>query len=255
MNINGKNIILTGASSGIGLELLKILTTYQNVRIIAVARNIQPIPTIKDVVFPFSCDLSAQEGVDNLFEFAESTFGQADLFIANAGYAYLEKLNSADWQHISQIFALNTFSPIYSLQKLSAQPSAYFVCISSAVSTVPLPYYSLYCSTKAAIRQFMKAYQYEKPSAIHTMTVYPVATRTSFFEKANTNKQEPPLPFPSQSATSVAKNIIKGIEKNKKEVYPSFISRVFNYSGHIFPFIFKIYSTLEKRKIERSRVI
>lgn len=254
MEINNKNIILTGASSGIGLALLKMLLNYNNVRIIAVARHIETIPIVEGIVFPYSVDVSNEKGVDRLFEYAQSVFGEADIFIANAGYAYLEKLSSPDWKHIENIFALNTLSPIYSLEKFAKQDTLKhicFVCTISAVAQVPLPYYSLYCSTKAALHQFIEGYRYESANNLHIMSIYPVATRTSFFEKAAKEKH-PPIPFLSQNSEVVAKAILKGIEKNKKRVYPSFLFRIFNFLGQNFPFIFSIYSTSEKRKVEKN---
>lgn len=254
MNINNKNIVLTGASSGIGLDLLKLLLNYENVKIVAVARHIETIPSVEGVVFPFSIDLSNEAGINSLFEYTQSIFGEVDIFIANAGYAYLERLSEPDWKHIEDIFALNVYSPIYSLVKLAESNSIKtkcFVCTISAVAQVPLPYYSLYCSTKAALHQFIEGYRYESPDNLQIVSVYPVATRTSFFEKAAKEKQ-PPIPFLSQSSQMVARAIIKGIEGNKKRVYPSFLFRVFNFLGHNFPIMFSLYSASEKRKIERN---
>lgn len=254
MDINNKNIILTGASSGIGLCLLKLLTSYENVKIIAVARHIETIPLVEGIVFPFSVDVSSAAGINQLFDYSQSVFGTTDIFIANAGYAYLEKLSDPDWKHIENIFALNTFSPIYSLEKVVKQNAlrpACFVCTISAVAQIPLPYYSLYCSTKAALHQFLEGYRYESPENLHIVSVYPVATRTAFFEKAAKEKQ-PPIPFLSQSSETVAKAVIKGIERNKKRVYPSFLFRVFNCLGQNFPVIFSLYSDSEKRKVEKK---
>lgn len=254
MDVNNKNIVLTGASSGIGLAILDLLLGYRSVRIVVVARHIETIPSVDGVVFPFSADLSNESGVDRLFEYTQSLFGDIDIFIANAGYAYLEKLSNPDWKHIENIFALNTFSPIYSLQKLAKQDvnkPTYFVSTISAVAQVSLPYYSLYCSTKAALHQFLEAYRYEATPNLHIIGVYPVATRTSFFEKA-ANEKQPPIPFLSQSADTVAKAIIKGIEKDKKRVYPSFLFRIFKTIGQNFPFIFSLYSLSEKRKVDKN---
>lgn len=254
MDIRDRNIIITGASSGIGLQLLNSLSLYSGVRIIAAARHIQNIPVKEGVIIPFAADLTQKEDVDRLFGFSDTVFNTIDIFIACAGFAYTERLNNADWQHIEQIYALNVISPVYSLQKQveynGNKGKSFFVCISSAVATVPLPYYSLYCSTKAAIRQFMKTYRFEKQADTHIMTVYPIATRTVFFAKAGNNKALP-LPFPTQSPMTVAKSIVKGIEKDRISVSPSFLFRIFEYCGHIFPFIFTIYSLNEKRKIKK----
>ncbi|MDH6354852.1 short-subunit dehydrogenase [Dysgonomonas sp. PH5-45] len=252
MNLTNKKIIVTGASSGIGKELLFLLAAYQGVRIIAVARGVEQIDTFWGKVIPFACDVSSPEGIDALFTFAQQTFGNTDLFIANAGFAYIEKLDEADWKHIEDIFSLNTFSPIYTLQKLIQEGNSEknFVCTVSAAAIVSLPAYALYCSSKSALRHFINTYRYEKPANLHITTVYPVATRTGFFDKA-TGKKATPLPFPAQNVQIVAKAIIKGIEKNKKQVFPSFIFRVAYPLGRAFPFLFTIYSLLEKRKMSR----
>lgn len=250
MDINSKNIVLTGASSGIGLGLLKLLGKYQGVKIIAVARHIENIPT-SDKVIPFSADLSTPEGIDKLFTYIGQTIGQIDIFIANAGFAYLEKIKTADWQHIQSIYNLNVFSPIYSLEKyIQSGNKGLFVSTISGAGLVSLPAYSLYCSTKAALHHFMKTFSYECPTGIKLMNVYPVATRTDFFNKAS-NEDNTPLPWPTQKPETVARSIIKGIEKNKKTVYPSTLFRVFYPVGRAFPFILRIYSLLEKKKVKQ----
>lgn len=254
MNISDKNIVLTGASSGIGAELLKLLMQYDNVKIIAVARHTETIPTREGIVFPFQADLSMKEGIDDVFDFAKSIFGKIDIFIANAGFAYMEKLSVPDWEHNQRIFSLNTLSPIYSLEKFARQNSEtnqYFICNISAVAKVPLPYYSLYCSTKSAIHQFIETYRFEAKKNLQIASVYPVATRTAFFKKAS-QKQNPIIPFLSQDAKTVAEAIVKGIEKGKIKIYPTFLFRVFNVVGQIFPFIFKIYARREKKKAEKD---
>lgn len=251
MRIADKHIIITGASSGIGLEMLKLLMQYPNVRIIAVARNIDNIPCKGNVVIPFSADVSTQQGVDTLFDFAHRTFGQTDIFIANAGFAYLETLSKPDWQHIQNIFNLNVCSPIYSLQKFASESrdKKTFVCTISGAGLVPLPAYSLYCSTKAALKQFINTYNYEKSDNLLLTSVFPVATRTDFFDKA-AKQTNAPLPWPRQEADTVAKKIINANEKERKEVYPSLIFRLLYPIGRAFPILLHLYSLSEKKKVK-----
>lgn len=252
MNLDGKNIILTGASSGIGKEVLALLSACKNVKIIAVARHIEDIP--KGVgVYPLSADISNRGGVDKVFDYAKELLGTIDIFIANAGFAYLEKLNTPDWQHIENIYHLNVFSPVYALERLVAESggkAVYFVCTISGAGLVSLPAYSLYCSTKAALHHFVQTYRYEKAKNVQITAVYPVATRTEFFDKA-TGEENTPLPFPVQDAKIVAQKIVKGIEKGRKTVYPSLLFRLFYPLGRAFPFILKIYSRLEKSKVKK----
>lgn len=252
MDLTGKNIILTGASSGIGKEILSLLITFKDAKIVAVARHIDVIPQVENIIYPFAADVSTQDGVDKVFEYASQLLGHIDVYIANAGYAYLEKLDKPDWQHIEDIYSLNVFSPIYSLERLVVQNKGKitFVCIVSGAGLVSLPAYSLYCSTKAALHHFIQTYRYEQAHNLQITAVYPVATRTSFFDKA-TGEKGTPLPFPSQDVTIVARKIVRGIEKGKKNVYPSALFRLFYPIGRAFPFMLKIYSLVEKRKVQK----
>lgn len=253
MKLAGRKIILTGASSGIGKEVLDILASYQGTEIVAVARHIEDIPQKAGVIYPFSADVSTPEGVDSVFEFALRIMGDIDIFIANAGFAYLEKLDAPDWQHIEHIYTLNVFSPIFSLEKLvalSGDKPVVFACTVSGAGLASLPAYSLYCSTKAALHHFLQTYRYEQGKNLQLTAVYPVATRTGFFDKA-TGEKATPLPFPAQDARTVARKIVRGIEKGKKTVYPSLMFRIFYPIGRAFPFLMKIYSLSEKRKVKK----
>ncbi len=252
MRLKGKNIILTGASSGIGLEMLPMLVA-KGARVIAVARHIENIPQTDDLIYPFCADVSTKEGVDKLFEYAVQVLGRVDIFIANAGYAYLEKLNIADWQHIEEIYKLNVFSPIYSLEKLveeSQGNKVAFACTISGAGLVSLPAYSLYCSTKVALHHFIQTYRYEQADNVQVTAVYPVATRTKFFDKA-TGEDSTPLPFPTQEASTVARKIVRGIENGKKRVSPSIMFRLLYPVGRAIPFFLKIYSLMEKKRVKK----
>lgn len=254
MHLEGKHIVLTGASSGIGRELLLLLAEYEDVKIVAVARHVDSVPDISDCIFPFAADISSADGIDSVFKYCESIFGKVDIFIANAGFAYLEKLSSPDWVHIEDIYALNVFSPIYSLQKLissNSEGQQAFVCTVSGAAMASLPGYSLYCSSKAALHQFIETYRYEKDDKLQLTAVYPVATRTDFFDKASGDK-DTPLPFPQQSAEKVAKAIVRGIEKGRKRVFPSLLFRIFYPIGRAFPILMRRYSLREKRKVKNT---
>jgi uncharacterized protein len=237
MNIIGAKIVLTGAGSGIGAALLKELSSYV-CEVVAVDINennlknlITEISNSKTNTYtkvsPFITDISTEEGVDKLFDFCKQAMGGIDLFIANAGFAYYEKANAADWGHIEKIYQLNVFSPIYSFLKMKElnKGTTYQVCITaSAMAFMGLAGYALYGSTKAALERFADAYDYEKDDAGILSLVYPVATRTHFFQASASSPA--PVYFPSQSPEQVAKAMIKGIKNNRKRIFPSSLFRI-----------------------------
>jgi NAD(P)-dependent dehydrogenase (short-subunit alcohol dehydrogenase family) len=91
-----------------------------------------------DVVL-FTYDLSQKNAIDKLFEQVLNLWGKIDVFVANAGFAYYEKLETANWQHIEKIYQVNTFAPIYSLLKMKElnKDKDFYVCITaSAMATM-----------------------------------------------------------------------------------------------------------------------
>lgn len=243
MNLNGKNIILTGAGSGIGREVLAQLRRY-DCTVMAADLNAGSIEAVPGRVIPWSGDLSSPEAVDRLFQEAVAAMGCVDLFIANAGFAYYEEIGQADWRHIERIYRINTFSPIYAAEKMKDLNGSrpYNVAVTaSAMAYLSLPGYSLYSATKASLRGFAEAYRYELGSDQHFQVIYPIATRTNFFNHAG----DSPVPFPSQDSRLVAQRIIRGIERDRKSIFPSYLFRLLMIKNRFMPLALVIERQLE----------
>jgi len=255
MEISKKRIILTGAASGIGKELLNQLSNY-DCQIMAVDRNQSALEELDKVldkrnakVSAYVCDISRPDSLDKLFEDALQMMGGIDIFIANAGYAYYEKLMKADWERIETIFNVNVHSPIYTALKMkNLHPDTPYKVIvtASAIGKLGLPGYALYGATKSAIDRFAEAFRFELPDPSSLTLVYPIATRTGFFQEAN--KHPAPLPWPSQTPDKVAKAIIHGILKDRKSIYPSVIYNIFLVIGRIFPPLYRLEQWIELQR-------
>ena len=221
--IQGKNIIITGASSGIGKAILTMLAPAENRnRIIASSRSIGKLTGFGENVILFPCDLSSREGVDALFEKAEEVFEKIDILICNAGAPYYERYDYEDWERIERIFRLNSFSCMYSYSKYLNHldgREGHLVYTISAMGEMALPGYALYASTKFAMKGFQQAIRLETPKNMKITCVYPVSTKTNFFEVGGAGHKVE-QPFPVQTAEAVAKATIRGVERGKKQVYP-----------------------------------
>lgn len=250
MDIQNKRIILTGAASGIGAALLTQLAAY-NAKIVAVDLNPLEIPAASENIHTYTTDLTQPQQIDALFEFALVKMGGVDIFIANAGFAYYEKLTAPDWERIEHIYRLNVFSPIYTLQKMRAINPANRYCVvmtASAMAKWALPGYALYGSTKAALDSFADAYRFELEPNGRLMLVYPIATRTNFFKAANDGT---PVPWPTQSPEIVAHAIIRGIERNRNAVFPSALFHNIWRLGHILPGLKGFYQIMQNQTFQR----
>lgn len=257
MKIDNKRIVLTGAASGIGRALLQLLSGYPaqitvaDVNQAALQTTIDAVPSKNATLIPFIADLSQQQNVDALFDHAVAQMGGIDLFIANAGYAYYEKIDKPDWDHIARIYQLNVFSTIYSTEKMKVLNTGRpykVVMTASSIGHLPLPGYAIYSGTKAALHRFAEAYRYELENPASLMLVYPIATRTNFF---NTAGDEVPVMWPNQPPETVASAVIKGIETDRTSVYPSRLFRFFRLSERILPFLRNILQGWEYRRFKQ----
>ena len=252
MQIAHKNIILTGAASGIGKALLNQLLDYKGIKIVAVDLNV--VENDSDKIIPFVCDLSQQSEIDRLFEFALTQFQTIDIFIANAGFAYYEIIEKPDWQRIEKIFQVNVFSPIYAFQKMKELNVGreYFVLMtSSAMAKLAIPGYALYGATKAALDRFEDAYRFENQDLGHLSLVYPIATKTNFFNNSvDSTRKNIVIPFPAHTPEEVAKAMIEGILNNETHIYPSKLFQFSRFFQKLFEVMASPYQYFYARKLK-----
>ena len=252
--ISKKNIVVTGASSGIGKSIMDELVEQEGNRILAACRRADKITGYGDNVIPFSCDLSTKEGVDALFEKAEEVFdGPIDLFFCNAGAPYYERFDYEDWDRIRRIFELNTVGHIYTYSKylhhLNGRDGRLVYTI-SAMGEMALPGYALYAATKFAMKGFQQAIRDETPKNLQISCVYPVSTKTNFFNVGGGGiKMEPP--FPVQAPEKVGKAVVKGVEKLKKHIYPCPVYLPSKVLMNAVPPVKKLYMVAQKGKLRR----
>jgi len=260
MRLHNTRIILTGAASGIGAALLLRLADIP-CAILAVDRD---APRLADTVArlgaraatvtTFAGDMGCREDVDTLFAAAVARMGGVDLFIANAGFAYYERLERPDWDHIEALLRVNVVSPIYAAEKmaeLNEGRAHRTVIVASAMGRLAIPGYALYSGSKAALHRFAEAYWLELADPSALALVYPIGTRTRFFEQGA--GRVAPQPWPTQSPEQVAAAIINGIERDARAIYPSFLFRLTLAVDRALPFTRRIEQWIEGRRFRRWR--
>ncbi len=248
MDLENKRIVITGAASGIGQATLAMLSKVKGVKILAADLQDKEIQ-VADNIYPVRCDVSLDVNIRNLISEADRFIGGIDIFFANAGFAYYERIQKGDWGRIDRIYKTNVYSPIFTVTLLNTERKDPFLFIvtASAMSHLPLPGYAMYSSTKAAIHSFMDVYRFELKAGNRIMVVYPIATRTQFFGAAG---ERVAVPFPSQTAQTVAKKILAGIRSDATSVYPSLIFSFTLFFDRFLFFPLKIYQWLESKKVK-----
>ena len=258
MELRERQIVITGASSGIGRALLQELSGRE-VQVIAAGRDevrlqdaVASARAPQTEILPFVGDLAQQESVDALFAYALQHMGGIDLFLAIAGFAYWEWVEGPAWRRMEAIFQTNVFSPIYAVQKMHAlfPGTDYRVIITSSIlGRVGLEGYALYSSTKAALDRFAEVYRLETGRRSRLVLVYPLAVRSGFLPTAG----GAPTPWLSQSPEAVARGMVRGIERDRETIYTSRILQPMLLANHLLPFTRRWYQALDGRVACRYR--
>lgn len=250
--LTSKNIVLTGADSGIGFAVLKRLAYNRSNRILAVDMNETKMKLFCDNVIPFKCDVSSEEAVDEIFTRAESLFDKIDIFIANAGFGYYEVMDYVSYERIERIFKTNVLSPVYSYQKYREHlrgRDGHFVLTGSVIGRIGLPGYALYSATKFALDGFQRCIKQELPKNMCFTFICPVAVDTDFYNKAADVPFE--IPSPVQDINVLATRIVTGLENEKRTVYSYPLFPITELLSSLLPPIKMLYLANEKKKLKR----
>ncbi|MDX1542297.1 MAG: SDR family oxidoreductase [Christiangramia sp.] len=172
MSIQGKTIIITGASSGIGeataLKLAKeganvVLTARREERLKELKSKIDKENAGKALVVPG--DVTKKEDFRNVVEKTKSEFESIDGLINNAGLmplSYVKNLHTDEWDKMVDVNikgVLNGVSAV--LPTMMEQKSGNIINISSSAGRKIYPGGAVYCATKAAVKMFSEGLRQE----------------------------------------------------------------------------------------------
>ena len=196
----GKKVLVTGASAGIGYalseELAKrgsevIITARRKGRLDALAQKIEKAGGKVDI---FSEDLSVPESGKKLYDQIKSAGLNIDILINNAGYGRWGDLTSHERDDYSRMLQLNVTSltdlcHLY-IPDMISQGGGGIINVGSVASLSPIPYASVYSSSKAYVLMFSEAIRYEyQDKGIKVMALLPGGTESEFASIA-TEKSE-----------------------------------------------------------------
>lgn len=252
MKITGKKIIITGAASGIGKALVQALHVHNT--LFALDKDEESLQELQKkfpMIFIKSCDLLEDDAVTSCLKSASEVLGVIDICFSNAGFGYYQYWNIITPKQAKEVLTINTLVPMeFARQLKQSYPvnTPKLVITASAIAFWAIPGYSYYSASKAAIRQFAKGIWSEKDGDWLSL-VHPVATKTSFFEKAG---KDVPMAWPVQTADQVAAKILVGVSKGNKEIYPSRLFWASVQLNKLLPFIRPIYQNIQFSKLKKS---
>ncbi|MCA1959248.1 MAG: SDR family NAD(P)-dependent oxidoreductase [Desulfomonile sp.] len=193
-SFDGKNVLVTGASGGLGSTLVRKLADL-GARLVVTSRSakaldelISGLPTAADIT-PIIADLSVPGDAKTLAESALDAVGHIDVLFNNAGLGYFALMEETTEERIRYLFEVNTFSPLALIRALvphmKSRGGGRIVNIVSAAGRVPIPSVGVYGGSKSALAVMTNTMRLElAPFGIDIINVYPGTIDSSFEENA-----------------------------------------------------------------------
>jgi len=228
------NIVITGASSGIGFELAKRFASIGNHTILALARNEGKLKELKSAcirenieahLFPIPFDIAAPEPFgEKLAEMVRQYIPTVDILVNNAGYLVNSPFESLSANDIEAMTSVNFTGPARIIKSLIPllSTNAHVVNISSMggfQGSVKFPGLSVYSATKAAIASLTECLAEEyKQKGISFNCLALGAVQTEMLAKAFPDFKAPLMP--NEMAEFIADFALKGNKFFNGKVIP-----------------------------------
>lgn len=201
MEIADKVIVITGASSGIGLATARHLSAF-GARLVLASRDVESLTRLATELpgaLAVPTDVTRSDDAVRLIDETMAEFGRIDVLINNAGQAMAKPVERIDLVEYSGLLDLNVIAPLRLMQlvipPMRAQGGGQIVNISSQASTKHIPFIAGYASTKAALNTLTLTGREElAKDGIAVSIVKPGIVDTDF-------GRTPPAPNPMPSAT------------------------------------------------------
>jgi NADP-dependent 3-hydroxy acid dehydrogenase YdfG len=188
-NIEGKIVVITGASSGLGEATARHLS-QQGATVVFGARRVERIAALARELesagrkaMAIQTDVTQSAQVQRLVDAAVAAYGRIDVMINNAGlmpHSPLERLKIADWDRMIDVNIKGVLYGIAAaLPHMKQQKSGHFINVSSVAGHKVRPGGAVYSATKHAVLALSEGLRLEvKPYNIRTTVISPGAVAT-----------------------------------------------------------------------------
>jgi short-subunit dehydrogenase len=178
-----KKILITGASSGIGLAIAKSLVA-QGHEVWGTSRNLERIPKMPRL-HPIRLDLADRRSIEDAFNSALTEAGYFDVVINNAGAGQFGPAELLAMETIASQFQILVFGQIeliqFALHHMQSRGEGLIINITSLASRLPVPFMAAYNASKAALASFIMTMQLElRDSPVHVVDLQPGDICTEF---------------------------------------------------------------------------
>ena len=230
MEMDGKVVVVTGASMGIGEAIAKVFAD-QGASVVLLSRDASRAEAARHRVghtertLAMACDVRNREDIDRALALTLHHFDRVDVWVNNAGVGIRDSVADMEPSAYRELFETNFFAAIDCLQAvvpaMREEGGGAIINISSVAGHIPVPFMAIYSASKFAMNAIGKGARLElKRDNINVLTVCPGYVSTDFGAHVVANRQGNVRPQSVRgiSAERVARAAYRGYRNEKREV-------------------------------------
>ncbi len=225
--LKGKVIVITGASSGIGLEMAKQLDAQGAVTVLTARsenRLKEAALALKGEHGVFVLDVASTEQVFDTMEQIVKRYGKIDILINNAGFGVFERFIDAPLEHFEEMMEVNYMGTVRctkaALPYMLQAGSGHIVNVASLAGKIGSAKATAYSATKHAVLGFTNCLRHElKGTGVFVTAINPGPIDTPFFLRADpSGTYVKNVEWLMLKPETVAKEVVRAIVRRKAEV-------------------------------------
>ncbi len=246
--LNGRQVLITGASAGIGLATAKRFVG-EGAAVWALARDRERLEELSRQeggtprLVPIVADVSDGPQMEEICDHILNELGVPDIIVANAGIGLDARFENTSDEDLAHVFEVNVFGLVRTIRpfvtSMVERGHGRIILISSVIGKRGIPNYSAYCASKFALDGIAEALRSELfRSGVKVGVVYPSSTQTEFHSrlkrKGPGQKQKR---LTRHSADSVARAIVKTARSGRRSMILSVEGKFLHYANRHMPAI------------------
>lgn len=247
-SLKGKNVVITGASSGVGRAAAEAFAR-EGCNVVIAARGQKGIDeTVKFcrdlgvVAVGVSADMSIAEDVEKIVAAAMILGGKIDIWVNNAGVMASGKFEEIPLEIHQQVIKTNLFGYMHgaynAIKIFKEQNEGILINNISIGGFMPAPYSAVYSASKYGIRGMMECLQGEISNRrhIHICNLYPqLQNSTGNLHSAKYSGFDMTIPFIASDPRDTAAKIVELAKNPRKELFPDFKSAAITNTYKLLP--------------------
>ncbi len=238
LTLQGRYTLVTGASSGLGLEMARHIARDHKGNLILVARRLDRLEALAAElrahgveVVCLQADMTRREDVTRTFE--EATAARpVHAAILNAGVTYFGRAIEHDFEDFERMLATNVTSVVWLAQRfaqhiLEKAPGGSIMIVSSVAGTTPTSFQAAYSGTKAFLNNFGMAFAQEMADHDMSLTMFvPGGIATEMGEKSGTARKFKKGDVGMMDADECARIAVEGLVRRRRFVVPGALNQL-----------------------------